>query len=76
MSSSSTVVVTSNGVEEAVRATIAREARTINSEKLRRVEATTRTIQDLKSRGLLKKQEYGSSSAADFERRYSVSDTR
>jgi hypothetical protein len=59
-------------VAEAVRIAVARAERTMPIERLQRVEATTRIIQDLKSRGLLKKQEYASSSSADFERRFYV----
>jgi hypothetical protein len=40
--------------------------------RLARVAATTKTIADLRERGLLKKQEYRAATTADMEQRYAV----
>lgn len=73
MSSSSTVDVTSSAVAKAVSAAVANGEKSLSQERLARVEAATRVIRDLKSRGLLNKQKYSASSGADFERRYLTS---
>jgi len=70
MSPSSTADATSSVVSEAVRSAIAGERSAMDTEKLKRVEALTRKIQDLGQRGLLRKEEFKASSPADFDRRY------
>lgn len=74
MSSSSTVVATSDtpqaNLAEALKQAVEAGLKSLPTERMSRVAAATKTIQELRAKGLLRKQEYTATSSSEFERRY------
>jgi hypothetical protein len=66
-----TVAVTSDLAGEVAKA-IAEKEQSVDKARWIRLQEIQKRVNDLKSRGLLRKQDYISVSNADFERRYSV----
>ena len=68
--SSSIADATSDSVVKQLEGVISAERARLSGEKLARVRGANELIADLGRRGLLKKQEFGSSTPADLEKRY------
>ena len=75
-SSSSIAGVTSDGVVSRLEEAVITECTRLSSERLARVRVVNELITGLGRRGLLKKQEFGSATSADFEKRYCAAPKR
>jgi hypothetical protein len=61
---------TSDGVVKRLEEAVAAECTRLSSERLARVRGANELIAGLSKRGLLKRQEFGSATSADLEKRY------
>ena len=66
----STRAATSETLVDRLQAAVGKEVRLANLEKLERVAAAGRTIEALRRRGLLRKQEFHSPTSAELEQLY------
>jgi hypothetical protein len=71
ISSTSSTVDASSDIDARVVDAIKKASSGLSQERTRRLEELRRRVERLDKRGLLKKQTYSSSSAADFKRLYS-----